>query len=85
MLLIIGYIVRYVVGPSGLLIVIIGYQSFIMLVLVWGWEKKEEINLSFGKYCVPLPYTWSTCGVVLKDDFSYNRRYLSMSSDFNRF
>ncbi len=26
------------VGPSGLLIVIIGYPSFVMFVLVWGWE-----------------------------------------------
>ncbi len=26
------------VGPSGLLIIIIGYSSFVMLVLVWGWE-----------------------------------------------
>jgi hypothetical protein len=70
-----------VVGPSGLLIVIIGYQSFVVLVLKWGWEKKKEISLGFGKYCVPLPHTQSTYGVTIKDDFSY-KRCLSMSSDF---
>jgi hypothetical protein len=73
-----------VVGPNGLLIVIIGYQSFVVLVLVWGWEKKLKNDLGFGKYCVPLPYTHSTCGVALKDDFSYNRRCLSTSNDFTR-
>jgi hypothetical protein len=45
-----------VVGASGLLIVIIGYPSFVMLVLVWGWENNNNNNLGFGKYCVPLSY-----------------------------
>jgi hypothetical protein len=56
-----------------------------MLVLVWGWGKKIKINLAFGKYYVPLPYYQSTCGATLKDDFSYNIRCLSTSTDFIRF
>jgi hypothetical protein len=31
-----------VVGPSGLLIAIIGYRSFAVSVLLWGWEKKKR-------------------------------------------
>ncbi len=73
------------VVPSRLLIVIIGYQLFVVLVLMWGWEKRKEINFGFGKYCVRLPYTQSMCGATLKDDFSYNRRCLSTSSNFTRF
>ncbi len=73
------------VGPSGLLIVIIIYPSFVMLVLVWAWEFFFNNNLGFGKYCVPLSYTQSTCGATLKDDFSYNRSCLFMPNDFTRF
>jgi hypothetical protein len=64
-----------VVGRSRLLIAIIGYRSYALSVLVWGWEKKKEkeTNLGFGIYRVPLQYTQSTCGAALKDDFSYNK------------
>jgi hypothetical protein len=37
-------------------------------------KNKKETNPGFEKYCVPLPYTQSTCGAALKDDFSYNKR-----------
>jgi len=62
-----------VVGPSGLVVPIIGYRSFVVSVLVWGWKKIKETNPGFGKYCVPLPYIHSTCGATLKDDFNYSR------------
>jgi hypothetical protein len=42
---------------SRLIIAIIGYRSFALSVLVWGWGKKKkrkETNSDFGKYCVPL-------------------------------
>jgi hypothetical protein len=75
LLLIVQQTVRHAVGPSGLLIAIIGNGSFALSVLVWGWGKKEEeTNHAFGKYCVPLQYTQSTCGAALKDDFNYNKR-----------
>jgi hypothetical protein len=34
-----------VVGPSGLLIAIIGYWSFAVSVLVWTWGKRKEKKL----------------------------------------
>jgi hypothetical protein len=77
-----------VVGPSGLLIAIIGYRSFALSVLVWGWGKqKKETNPGFGKYCVSLQYTQSTCGAALKDHFNYNKSYIQgvLSSDFTKF
>jgi hypothetical protein len=36
LLLIVGYTLRQVVGPSGLLVAIIAYRSFAVSVLVWG-------------------------------------------------
>ncbi len=33
------------VGPSGLLAAIIGYRSFAVSVLVWGWGKKKKLIL----------------------------------------
>jgi hypothetical protein len=70
-----------------LLIAIIGYRSFALSVLVWGWAKKQrkETNPGFGKYCFPLQYTQSTCGAALKDDFNYNKRKNVLSSDFTKF
>ncbi len=38
-----------------------------------GEKKKKKTNPCFGKYCVPLPYTQSTCRAALKVDFSYNK------------
>jgi hypothetical protein len=44
-------------------------------VLVWGWEKNEKKQiLVLGKYCVLLPYTESTCGAGIKDDFSFHKK-----------
>jgi len=36
LLLIVGYTLSQVVGPSGLLVSIIGYRSFAVSVLFWG-------------------------------------------------
>jgi len=55
-----------------LLVAIKGYGSFEVSVLVE--KNKKETNPGLEKYCVPLPYTQSTCGAALKDDFSYNKR-----------
>jgi len=44
LLLIVQQTVRQVVGPSGLLIAIIGYGSFASSVLVWGWGRKKRRN-----------------------------------------
>jgi hypothetical protein len=55
---------------------------------VWGWGKqKKETNPGFGKYCVSLQYTQSTCGAALKDHFNYNKSYIQgvLSSDFTKF
>jgi hypothetical protein len=45
-------------------------------VLVWGWEKneKKQILVLGKKYCVLLPYTQSTCGAGIKDDFSFHKK-----------
>jgi hypothetical protein len=59
----------------GMLIAIIGSRSFALSVLVLGWgKKKKKTNPGFGKCCVPLQYTQSTCGAALEDDFSYNNK-----------
>jgi hypothetical protein len=41
-LLIVGETLKQVVGPSGLLVAIIGYPSFPVSVLVGGWEKSKR-------------------------------------------
>jgi hypothetical protein len=52
-------------------------------IVVWGWERGKK-NPGFAKYCVPLPYTQSTCGAVLKDDVSYNKRCgAALKDDFS--
>jgi hypothetical protein len=74
-----------VVGRSRLLIAIIGYRTFALSVLLWGWgKKKKKTNPGFEKCCVPLQYTQSTCGAALEDDFSYNKTKDVLSSDFTK-
>jgi hypothetical protein len=52
-------------------------------VLVWGSERKEKIP-GYVKYCVPLPYTQSTCGAALKYDFSSDKRCgAALKDDFS--
>jgi len=42
LLFIVGQTLRQVVGPSGLLVAIIGHRSFAVSVLVWGWGEKKN-------------------------------------------
>jgi hypothetical protein len=79
--------VRKVVGPSGLLIAIIGYRSFVVSVLIGlGKKKKRETNPGFGKYCVPLPYSQSTYGVALRMILATTEGVFAFhSSDFTTF
>jgi hypothetical protein len=66
-----------------LVVAIIGYRSVAVSVLVWGWERKIKIP-GIAKYCVPLPYTQSTCRAAVKYDFSYNKRCgAALKDDFS--